>query len=163
MSDSVLKLHRIKLVHKTPLTHVVFRVRYSLPPHALDRLCCSLCNPCCSPCTFTLLHDCLKHSRVPPANFESDVHRGPARLALFCRCDTRWTGMIRPIWSTHTHVMVERTQSVVGTGNRILFTRGTCFCHTGTRGHGWDELFCVTGQGQSGNLGEYNTCFLHAL
>jgi hypothetical protein len=85
---------------------------------------------------------------VPQTNIESRGRRALARITL-CRLGyTRWTGMIRPIWSTHTHVMVERTQSVVGTGNRILFTRGTCFCHTGTCGHGWDELFWVTGQGQ---------------
>ena len=59
--------------------------------------------------------------------------------------------------------MVERTQPVVGGGTRILFARGARGRHTGTRGHGWDELFWVTGTGQSDNLGEYNTCFLHTL
>ena len=73
--------------------------------------------------------------RVPQANIEARSRRALARVALCRLSDTWWTGVIRPIWSTLTHVMVESTQTVVGTGTRILFTRGTCSRYSGTRGH----------------------------
>ena len=97
--------------------------------------------------------------RVPQANIEANVRRALARVA-FCRfCDTRGTGMMRPIWSASTHVMVERTQSVVGAGNRILFARGARARYADARGHGSAGAFL----GDAGDARECLTLTEHVF
>jgi hypothetical protein len=82
---------------------------------------------------------------VPQANLEANVRRAFARFALGRLGDTRGPGVMRPIWRTRTHVMVERTQPMAGPVDGILFTRSASASQAGTqsarRRHGWDEIF----------------------